>query len=106
MFAAIGNKSTCSTLLWSRVLLVHALVQKLAVQCKEDSVHGAADHGSVQQLVVQGNENSVQEPETTELSNNLKPADWRVPLISFFNDSSKIKREENLATGFKLYSVE
>jgi hypothetical protein len=33
MFAFIENKSTCSTLLGSRVLLVHASVQKLAVQC-------------------------------------------------------------------------
>jgi hypothetical protein len=56
-------------------------VQKQSVQCKGDSVHGAADPASVRQLVVQGNENSVHKLRTTELANKLEPTVWRTPLI-------------------------
>jgi hypothetical protein len=83
MLAAFENEHIQLDIRLVQPAVVSGSVRLLALFCKEGSVNAAASPGKVQQLAVQGNENSVQEPEATELSNNLEPADCRVPLISF-----------------------
>ena len=56
-----------------------------------NSVHGPAIPDSVQLKTVEVKGNSVQSSQLTELANNLEPADWRVPLVSYLKDPSQTR---------------
>jgi hypothetical protein len=56
-----------------------------------NSVHGVVATSSVQQKIVQGNVNSVQGSQTTELKNSLEHGDWRVPIVNYLKDPSQTR---------------
>jgi hypothetical protein len=56
-----------------------------------ESVYGTTVCSSVQEGIMQANENSVQVPQMIELENNLQSEDWRVPLINYLKDLSQTR---------------
>jgi hypothetical protein len=54
-------------------------------------MNAAASPGKVQQLVVQDNQDSVHESQTTELENSLEPGDWKVSLVIHLKDPSQTR---------------
>jgi hypothetical protein len=56
-----------------------------------ESVDGASASSSVQEGIMQTNENSVQGLYMTELEKNLEPGDWRVPLVNYLKNPSQTR---------------
>jgi hypothetical protein len=54
-------------------------------------VDGTTASSSVQEGIMQANENSVQGLYMTELENNLEPGDWRVPLVNYLKNPSQTR---------------